>query len=498
MSQNPIQDALRALPQFPHIRRDDAARWLEAMTRRDPKRLMWHLERLRAGFGGSEIGTLILDALGRSGPFTSARELVNEKLMRILPQSTTHQMRKGIWLEEAATQAVLMLHGGECDENTLAAFRQRCDRDPFGIGGNPDFPWRREGAYYLADIKLPGSGEETLTSADKQLLYLVQLNVYNMLNEARELEPFEKLINIHIELPPTVTDAMMMRLDAGGEAEVAGIARDMAALLRYDQPGMRLNIVEQPINPSIDFHGNRPLVEVIQEVAAINYEAVLAGKVPAPAALGPLTLPDDDQAALEAHQARLLTLHALEDLTKQEIEATQADISALCRPIQQAGDLSPSPHLLIKQEPTLNADACLTLCQRYGIDTESLRSDRDEKKALLVRDYDTLAMADALRERGVDMTPFVRPTPMDPQKVIKALSDIGEHPARAIRYQTRIAKSQKAITKTLMREKREQLAASLATLTAPVQAPAAPDPDLEAFAEVSLSPESTQELSHSR
>ena len=253
---NPIVEQLKTLPQFKRIEPSDAKAWLEHVISREPKRVLWLMGRLGDGFGGSEAGTLVLDAMGRNGPFSSATELVNEKLMRVLPSASNHHMRKGTVLEEAVILATLRLYGGEIDQQVLDTFAQPSGEGLFGLAGNPDFPWvRRDGVRTLVDIKVPGSGEETLSDADKDLHYAVQLHVYDMLNTAYGNTPFDQLMNIHLELPPEITDAYMDRLSKGGRTELPAVVDEMVQLLKYNRPGMRLHMREHPLNPNIDFNG---------------------------------------------------------------------------------------------------------------------------------------------------------------------------------------------------------------------------------------------------
>lgn len=446
---NKVVEQLKSLPQFRRIEPSDAKAWLQYVIQREPRRVLWLLGRLGAGFGGSEVGTLVLDAMGRVGVFGSATELVNEKLMRVLPSPSNHFMRKGLILEEAVQQATLRLYGGEVDESILQSFRAPPKNGLFGLGGNPDFPWvRRDGVRTLVDIKVPGIGEEKLTDTDKHLHYAIQLHTYNLLNTAYGNTPFDQLMNIHLELPPAITDAYMDRLSKGGRSELPAVVDEMVQLLKYDRPGMRLHMQEHPINPEIDFNGQlRPLNEVILEVAAVNWQAVLDGNVPELEHRADVALTDAQREELARCERELIELRAVSLATERLISETQERISEITKDVTEQGNLQQGPHQNIKRSVVLNQDDAIQLLQRYNIDPEPLRA---ERKRLGVRDYDTLAMVDYLKEQDVDLKHFVRPAALDPNQVINALEDIGENPARVMRYETSIATSRKKETVELL------------------------------------------------
>lgn len=454
---NPIADTLRRLPQFSRIRREDAQRWISHVANQQPDRILWLMDRLGCGFGGSETGALLLDAMGRPPLFKSAAELINEKLMRILPTPSNKFMRKGTTLEEATQLATLKLYGGEVDNRALEAFKQPHTNDPFGMGGNPDFPWiRRDGIRTLVDIKVPGAGEETLSNGDKAFYYQVQLNQYNILNDARGLPAFDQLMNIHLELPPVLTDAFVDRLNKGGRAELGVVVDEMVALLKYDRPGMRLHMVEQPINPEIDFIGQRrKLNDLIKEVCAVKWQAVLDGNIPELEERADIELSDANKTELAKKETELLHLQALLRATETKVQNCQLAIDAICEGIKNSGALSQTSHLNISRKASVDEDLAGSLLQRYNVDLDSLRGERAK---LGVRDYDTLAMAEKLKSLETEMAPFIKPAPLDLNKIIEKLENLGENPARFITYKTSILTSRKKETTQLMQHMTERLA----------------------------------------
>ncbi|UUA75261.1 hypothetical protein [Cellvibrio sp. QJXJ] len=469
---NSIAEKLRSLPQFSRIRREDAQRWISHVAERQPERLLWLIDRLGNGFGGSESGALLLEAMGRPALFTSAPELVNEKLMRILPAPTNRFMRKGTILEEAVIRATLKLYGGERDNAVLDSFKSSNPNDPFGISGNIDFPWiRSDGVRVLADVKVPGSGEEQLSNSDKDFHYCVQLNHYNMMSKARNLPAFDQLQNIHLELPPVLTDAFIDRLSRGGQAELNAVVDDMVALLKYERPGMRLNFSDQPINPTIDFNGvDRPLEELIAEICAVNWQCVIDGNVPELDLRADHVLSDTEKGELVTKESELIRLQAAQKAIEAKIKGIQEDIGTICASVSEQGALGQSSHINISRKPVLDEEQAIDLLTRYGVDVSTLRKDRPK---LNIRDYDTLAMAEKLQELKVDMSAFISPAPIDPDKLISQVELVGINPGRLISYETSILVSRKKETQTLLKSLTEQATplvdVAIAALDKPVQ-----------------------------
>lgn len=484
---NSIADKLRSLPQFPRIRREDAQRWISHVAARQPERLMWLIDRLKDGFGGSETGALLLEAMGRPSLFNSAAELVNEKLMRILPTPSNQYMRKGTILEEAVIQATLKLYGGERDNALIDSFKFRSPNDPFGISGNIDFPWiRPDGTRVLVDVKVPGSGEEQLSNVDKDFHYCVQLNQYNIMSKARNVPAFDSLANIHLELPPVLTDAFVDRLTRGGPSELNTVVDEMVALLKYERAGMRLNYVEQPINPTIDFNGiARPLEDLIKEICAVNWQAVIDGNVPELDIRADQELTETQRVDIAVKEVELIRLQAAQKAIEGQIKSVQTDIDNICSSVATQGALAQTGHLNISRKPTLNEDAAMALLARYGVDAEAVGETRAK---LGVRDYDTLAMAEKLRDLDVDMKPFIKSAALDAEKIITQLEAVGENPARFISYETAIAVSRKKETQTHLKS----LTDAMAPVLADVLAQASEQPNQSAAIEESVAPSKPQ------
>lgn len=82
-----LADLLDRIPQSHVVSAEDKARWLAGVMKHHGARAEWHVDRL-FGFGGSEMGALIrhMQDLGGGG-FTTAERIVQQKLLKRLPNS---------------------------------------------------------------------------------------------------------------------------------------------------------------------------------------------------------------------------------------------------------------------------------------------------------------------------------------------------------------------------------------------------------------------------
>lgn len=94
-----LADLLDRIPQSHVVSAEDKARWLAGVMKHHGARAEWHVHRL-FGFGGSEMGALIrhMQDLGGGG-FTTAERIVQQKLLKRLPEFETNHMRRGNVLE---------------------------------------------------------------------------------------------------------------------------------------------------------------------------------------------------------------------------------------------------------------------------------------------------------------------------------------------------------------------------------------------------------------
>lgn len=453
-----IAQRLHELPQFDRISAKDGKKWVKSVAESDPGRLMWHIGRVGSGFGGSEIGTLLLGAAGKSGPFKNASTLVNEKLMRAIPGKTLKPQENGIVLESAAIKASIQLYGGKIDTDVIDRFKIKTGNEPLGVSGEIDFPWiMADGTRVLVDIKVPYSGEENVSNTDKKFTYAVQLNTYNLLAEAKGLPPFEKLYNIHLEIPTVLADAYVGRIKAGGEKEEDVVVQELCHLLKHERPGLRLHFVEHEINPEIELiPGNpaQPMNDHIKSVASLYWGCVLRGE--APEIYSAIEDAELDVPKMEQLESSRMILESQLMALNNQIEQVDADISTLA--LQSKGaekaNHSVSGHFNIKRKEKLLAPELDTLLDRYGVDKSTLRIDR---KSVTNRDYSVEKLIAHIESRGDDPKQFLHEAPYDIRKVADVLEEKGEAISRFISRDITIGVSRKKTTQQLLQKMEEAL-----------------------------------------
>jgi hypothetical protein len=163
------------LPQFRHIREDDALAWREQVLAIDPMRFRWHFRRL-FGIGGSEIGEIVAHGMDEPCQFQTPREIALSKLMRRAPSPQDPILRRGVLMEPVIRQ---VFHEDfdvkPLDQERFAIESYRDTTHPWMRGNLDDFV-RYEGVPTIADYKAPGNPR-----GEVPLLYVCQLHHYGHL-----------------------------------------------------------------------------------------------------------------------------------------------------------------------------------------------------------------------------------------------------------------------------------------------------------------------------
>jgi hypothetical protein len=189
-----------ALPQRNVMRDEDIERWIEIKLKEDPDRIVWHARRL-SGFGGSEIGVLVAAMRNASSTaidaqyhtFKSARDVVAEKLCKILPNSQDEDIdpcdsRRGIVGEAFLANILIeqLKKEYECeielDNNTMDVMKGSLnDKKHPWLEGNIDLALIIGGdKRILVDIKWPRSGNAQANQLNAAFSYVSQLHQYKM------------------------------------------------------------------------------------------------------------------------------------------------------------------------------------------------------------------------------------------------------------------------------------------------------------------------------
>lgn len=174
------------LPQAGHIKREDAAAWLEQVKAREPDRLAWHVRRLR-GIGGSEIGAIVVAFRNEYHPFTQAADIIRGKLMIDAPEGPNGDTARGVALEEPLRDLfrpwMKKHYNAVPADDVLAAVQEVKSRsNPWQVGNPDDAFWLPGKKLLMTDYKCPRpdvlAGYEVF---GKPFDYICQLHHYTML-----------------------------------------------------------------------------------------------------------------------------------------------------------------------------------------------------------------------------------------------------------------------------------------------------------------------------
>jgi hypothetical protein len=420
MNNDDVSAAIRRLPQCERINPDDAKKWISAVLEHEPEKLLWRINRLSA-FGGSDIGSLLLELMGEDPPFQTGADIINDRLMKTLPVAPLYHMKKGNVLENCVIQAILRLYGGEYDFKTADAYKNNHLNLPRGINGNIDFPWiTKNGHRILVDTKIPVSGMPPEANWKKDFLYCTQLNTYQMLAPFKGVEPFERIVNAHLELPKVLTDAYCQRLMSGGKQQEELVINEMVELLKHERDGLRINFQEHEINPTITINGqSKKMVDAITEVSELSFQCVIDGHVPEVVST-PVHLSEAKLQTLSKIEEDLFHYEALQSVVSLRAGSLRDQIVILNKGIQTSDNLSQTGFYNIKSSSSIDTAELSVAAHRYGFDVDTLRKDDFTPTPT---DYDVHGLFAAAESAGVDVSAFAPKAPLDPAKIQRVLAD---------------------------------------------------------------------------
>lgn len=227
-----MREILASLPQAGVIEQPDAERWLRSIMRYHAPRSLWHAKRL-GGFGGSEIGAVIrgLKGIDESG-FSTLDRVVEQKLMKRLPEFETIHMKRGNVLEHLARLAFLYRYKAQRDEAATQAVANAKSRSGYEwLVGNPDDYVLINGRRFLTDYKVPSSFDEEVAFD-----YSAQLHHYDLLGQMAQVKA-EGMILAKLDLAPEFANSLVERIPKMSDQDLHDMAQFIA---RADMPGMRI------------------------------------------------------------------------------------------------------------------------------------------------------------------------------------------------------------------------------------------------------------------
>lgn len=262
-----IDPILAHLPQSSVIQQGDAERWMRGMAEWHSDRIDFHLSRL-SGFGGSESGAIARGVNGKpvSG-FSSIERIIQQKLLKRLPDRQTSHMTRGIVLEDLARLAFMYRYQAARDTTALNAINNAPSdpRCPW-LQGNADDVSLISGKRFLNDYKVPSTFDE-LVDED----YAYQLHHYGLLARFSSV-PIDGYLLTKLDLAPELAESLVGKFPTMSEEERHQLAKTIAMA---DVPGMRVVTLGVPIERSIT-------VDIIDTCSYAWEEFVLKGIVPTP------------------------------------------------------------------------------------------------------------------------------------------------------------------------------------------------------------------------
>ncbi len=358
---------VRTLPQSDHINDDTIQTWFSAVSKNDPNRMQWHLDRLR-GIGGFEIGTVVAELAGRASPFPDANinRIVSAKLMKVAPYLPNADMQRGNLYEPFARDHFLRTFGVEALIISNVSEAQRAaDGVPFWLRVNmDDVVMNAAGAIGVVDYKSPAKVKETVAFEYRAQLHYGALAI----------------------------SAGAVRLSRGDNTNVVekGRMADFMALVQWDA----LRVSTKPIHVPY----SREIADSLVENAVRVWGMVCSGVIPPQpkASDKKITVASSDLSdALTRNAAALAALRTLKKLITEQDEAIVEQMSDSVQ-----GITVPTDDTVSIQEPTAAgtwklSPGAIDVAAVYAL----LPPDVQAKTEAIV-DYDVNALVEMCKQLG--------------------------------------------------------------------------------------------------
>lgn len=418
-----------AIAQFPHanqLKQKDLKSWLVEVGASDPSRIYWHLDRA-TGIGGSDIGVLLLEAMGQTPPFgRTGVQLANDKLLKNTPEAPLPHMMRGIYLEEPLIEAIINIYGGTRDLFSEKAIQEA---DVPNRNGNVDFYWSLTGQKILVDTKVPISAteaENTGSDNAKLFSYKSQVHHYDLIGESLGIKA-DKLVIAELDVPVELADQWVSIIKSDSENGKSLVADQMTTLLAGEKPGMRINFIVVEPDLEINIHGKPTSIrDAIPQVAddfmqhLINGEAITAHVEE----YQPLT--QETQNLVTDTEIRLGNLRAISEYCERESANAQAYLTETLNDKFESVGTYKGDLFNITQKSGLDTDSAISVLGNYPIDLDELRKDINPEETTS-RDLDLAQAIKVLKEHGLFEQCLKKPA-FDPEKVSQALNAVGENP----------------------------------------------------------------------
>lgn len=190
-----LRQAIDLLPQREAIESNDIQPWLDrtmTMAARRPGietvqdvfvHVLWHVRRA-SGIGGSESGSMLAHYAEEGATFQSAREIVQQKLLKAAPSPATRHMARGVRAEEHIQRIFLEQHKVKSRTDLVDRTRGfRPEKAPWIIG-TPDDIVEADNHILIADYKAPSTDIYEKLEKEVSFEYTSQLHHYGIVANA--------------------------------------------------------------------------------------------------------------------------------------------------------------------------------------------------------------------------------------------------------------------------------------------------------------------------
>jgi hypothetical protein len=249
-----VKAAVDSLPQRSVIPDAVAERWIDGILKLDPDRALWHVDRAR-GFGGSEVGELLLEKNGEKPYLKSATDIINDKLLITLPDKENIYMARGTVLEIVADNLFHRLTGSHSiknDPNVQALFN-RPGAKPFVVGNPDDVARRQDQSLIIPDYKVRSNLD---WDSKLPFVYVCQVHWYGHIyrHNAEQDEPIRYAL-AELDIPGRMADEVMRKLESDRLTETdkqALVEKTAETVAGLNMPGLGMRITSFDRNERLE------------------------------------------------------------------------------------------------------------------------------------------------------------------------------------------------------------------------------------------------------
>ncbi|WP_156948475.1 hypothetical protein [Marinobacterium jannaschii] len=459
-----ITSAIKALPQASVLVESDVKTYLKSCLEAglSEREILWHIKR-KGAVGGSEMGTLLLEADGRVAPFDTTEGIIADKLFKRPFKPLLQHMRRGVVLEEAVRMAILKVYGGERDVKAELAMRMPHPDSPADLAGNADLIWLLKDNRFVVDIKIPlCASEETIrdcSTNEKHFLYASQVHEYGLLLEKRGYNVDGHVI-AELDIDKNLAESWTRMLESGDQSQATLVNTMLERMVRDNLPGCRINMVKVDPDMTTTVAGRSMHVhEAMQLVATQTMDAVISGiQFTAPKPSHP-PLSESNTAHLAALENRLASVRAVTEVADKMHKSVVDEINQLARGHDLGSGIKGSVHD-IKAKEVFDTDAAVAQLQKYSLDLTGLKPAPKNPQA---KDYDAAALIKLCQNNGLDVSACLKPGKYQEELVKDALRSVGESPQQFTEEGIHIAKSRRGPANKQYQQIREELEQPLRT-----------------------------------